>query len=118
MHTNITWTDTAWEHWGAVRDRIRMIRSWFGDPIADAHEANLLDTFANVTFAAGPVNIQKDGDGFYITTPTIVIGLIWTPDNDQTMLDRLGARCAEFAAGNDGWIPGDWPRTGRWSAHS
>lgn len=111
MRTDITWTDGAWEHWGAVRDRARMIGFNFGPALGHEHMAELLESFARVTFAAGPVNVQKDGDGFYITTPRMVIGLVWTPDSDATMRKRIGQAPDET-------IQPDWPRTGRWSAHS
>lgn len=114
MHTDITWTDAAWEHWGAVRDRCRMMGAYYGDALRHEHEAELLDTFTRVTFAAGPVNVDKDGDGFYITTPHIVIGLVWTPDTDARMTKRI----AEATGITPVAFDSDWPRTGRWSAHS
>lgn len=112
MRTDITWTTAAWERFKEVGVHNAELRAYFGDAIADEHEAEFLRTFARVTFAAGPVNVQKDGDGFYITRPTIVIGLVWSPDSDETLLRRIG-----YAHWTEP-IPADWPRTGRWSAHS
>lgn len=112
MKTEITWTDEAWDLFGEARNRARMMGAYYGDALYHEHMAELLSTFAQVTFAAGPVNVQRDGDGFYITTPHIVIGLVWSPDRDEEMLRRISPR-GDFTE-----IASDWPRTGRWSAHS
>ncbi len=116
MHTDITWTDSAWEQWKAKRADCADIAAYFGEQLGREHLHELQDRFIQTTFAAGPVNVQTDGDGFYITTPHIVIGLVWTPDSDAELLrridhDRVGGRWMDA-------VPDAWPRTGRWSAHS
>lgn len=116
MHTDITWTDGAWDNWRDVQQKHANLRAYFGDSLADEHEAEFLRTFTRLTFAAGPINVQADGHGFYVTTPTIVFGLVWTPDSDETMARRLSRPPVLFTGEAD--IPADWPRTGRWSAHS
>lgn len=114
MHTDITWTDAAWEAWKAKRAHCAEIGAYFGEPIAREHLHELQDRFIQTTFAAGPVNVQTDGDGFLISTPHIVIGLVWTPDTDEQRKRRL----AGFGMHYDNENTDDWPRTGRWSAHS
>ena len=114
MRTEIQWTDDAWAHWKACNDHARNLRAHFGDGVGLEARAGLLSAFTDVTFAAGPVNIQKDGEGFYITTPHIVIGLVWTPDTDEQMLRKVGPHIGW----NEITIDPSWPRTGTWSAHS
>lgn len=114
MRTDITWTDDALKHFEDVRSSFELLRMYYGPALADEHEAEFLRTFVRVTFAAGPVRVAKDGDGFYITTPHIVIGLVWTPDTD----DRLVARVAESCGITPVAVDDDFPRTGHWSAHS
>jgi hypothetical protein len=106
--TWVTWTEAAWERFKAVEQRHADIYAYFGKQLADEHEAQFLRLFARLTFAAGPVNVQTDGeDSFLIITPHIVCGLIWTPDSDTKMQTRIGTN-----------IDPTWPRTGQWSAHS
>jgi hypothetical protein len=114
MHTDITWTDQAWERFKEVGIHNAEIRAYYGDAIADEHEAEFLRTFQRITFAAGPVNVQQDGQGFYITTPYIVIGLVWSVDSD----DRRRQRLARVGFHYDAENTTGWPATGHWSAHS
>lgn len=119
IHTDITWTDAGWEQFKKTEQRHANIRAYYGDPLADEHEAEFLRALLRVTLAAGPVNIQPDGDGFFITTPHIVIGLVWTPDTDEKMAGRLTEALDRFGPGMiDEMNIDHWPRTGHWSAHS
>lgn len=116
MKTDITWTDSGWENYKDALRKFDLLRAYYGDTIADEHEAEFHRTFQRVTFAAGPVNIQADGHGFYIITFSgFVCGLVWTPDSDEMLLRRLGENWQQNAPDP---VPADWPRTGRWSAHS
>jgi hypothetical protein len=114
VKTEITWTDTAWENFKDTLRKFDLLRAYYGDRLADEHEAEFYRTLQRVTFAAGPVNIQPDGHGFYISFSGFVCGLVWTPDNDARMRERLRGIHGDV----EGPVPADWPRTGHWSAHS
>lgn len=115
METSITWTDDAWEHYKACTARTAELTSHYGGATGYEYAANFHTQLQNVTFAAGPVHIGKDGEGFIISTRHIVIGLIWTPDTNGKMIDRLRANGVPLTR-NEIWP--NWPRTGTWSAHS
>lgn len=114
MRTDITWTDTAWQAWKDRRDHCADIAAYFGEPFGREHLHELQDRFISVTFAAGPCNVQVDGDGFLISTPHIVIGLVWTPDDDAQRKQRLAGHGFHY----DNENTEGWPTTGHWSAHS
>ncbi len=115
MKTEITWTAAAWEQFKDVRQKFANLAAYYGDALAMEHGYQFFSTFERVTFAAGPVNVQADGSGFLITTPHITIGLVWTPDSDERMRQRLSDPIG-LAIGQP--LDPSWPRTGTWSAHS
>lgn len=114
MRTDITWTDGAWARYQEVVSDCYRIGDYYGVELQQAHLCEFLGAIARLAFAAGPVNIQTDGDGFLLVQNQtgFVVGLVWTPDSDEAMLRRLRP------AWRDETIRSDWPRTGRWSAHS
>lgn len=114
IHTDISWTEAAWERFKAVEVEFGRMAAYYGDQLAEQHQAEFLRTLSRVTFSAGQVEIHADGTGFLIFTPYITIGLVWTPDSDAKMTKRVEQATGITVVAFDD----DWPRTGTWSAHS